>query len=106
MKQLTQNYGTGELLVEEVPDPAVRPAFLLVQNAYSLVSAGTERSKVTLGQANLVQKARRRPDQVKLVLDNVRREGLLPTYKKVRTRLDTPTSLGYSSAGIVIAHGE
>jgi len=79
---------------------------LLVRNSYSLISAGTERSKIELARSNLLDKARQRPDQVRQVLNNLRQEGLIPTYQKVMTRLDTPITLGYCSAGVAIEVGE
>ena len=102
MKQIVQNLRTGELAVEEVPPPALKRSGVLVKNLYSLISAGTERTKVTTGQSSLLAKAMKRPDLVNLVLDNVKRDGLLNTYQKVIHRLDSPNSLGYSSAGVII----
>lgn len=102
MKQLIQNFKTGELKVDEVPAPPLHSDFILVQNVYSLISAGTERSSVSTAQANLIEKARKRPDLVKQVLDNFKREGLLATYEKVKNRLDNIKALGYSSTGVVI----
>ncbi len=103
MKHIIQNYKTGELKVEEVPVPYLRRGGLLVSNEYSLISSGTERGKIEMAKGNLLQKARQRPDLVKQVMHNVRSEGLVPTAKKVFTRLNTPVSLGYCSAGIVSA---
>ncbi len=50
---------------------------MLVRTAWSLISAGTERAKVDLGQKSLLGKARSRPDQVAQVVEKVRRDGLL-----------------------------
>ena len=51
----------------------------------------------------MVQKARMRPDLVRQVMDNFRREGLAATYNKVRDRLDNyREEPGYSSAGVVV----
>lgn len=68
MKQVLQNYRTGEIRVEDVPAPAVRSGTVLVANRYSLISAGTERMKVETGKMSLLGKARARPDLVKKVL--------------------------------------
>ena len=106
MKQVVQNYKTGELKVEEVPNPVLRPGGVLVRNAYSLVSVGTEKTKVNLAQKSILGKAKARPDQVKLVLNNIKQEGLISTFKKAMNKLDTPISLGYSSAGVVLSVGE
>lgn len=102
MLQLTQYQKTGELRIEEFPEPRLQPGCVLVRNACSLISPGTERTSVETAQASLVGKARSRPDLVRQVLDNVRREGALATYRKVQARLDSVKELGYSSAGVVI----
>lgn len=106
MKQVVQNFKTGELKVEELPPPVLRPGGVLVRTAYSLISAGTERTTVATAQSSLIGKARQRPDLVKQVLDSVRREGLVNTYEKVMARLETVKALGYSCAGTVIEVGE
>jgi polar amino acid transport system substrate-binding protein len=93
---------TGEIRVDELPAPKLRPGGVLVRNLFSAVSAGTERTSVETAQASMLQKARLRPDLVRQVLDNYRREGLLATYKKVQERLANYKDLGYSCAGIVV----
>ncbi len=105
MKQLVQSYRSGALSVEEVPIPALRPQGVLVRNAFSLISPGTERAMMELARAGLLEKARQRPDQVRQVLRSARQEGWLTTFRKVMDRLDTPVSVGYCSAGTVIEVG-
>lgn len=102
MLQIIQYQKTGEISVDEMPAPKLRPGSVLVSNVFSLISAGTERTSVETAQASMLQKARSRPDLVRQVLDNYNREGLMATYKKVRERLDNFKELGYSSAGVVI----
>lgn len=106
MKQVFQNFKTGEVSVGDVPPPACKPGGVLVRTVRSLISAGTERGTVSVGQSSLVGKARQRPDLVKQVIDNVRREGLGATVDKVRTRLESLKPFGYSAAGVVAAVGE
>jgi len=105
MKQVVQNYRTGELKVEELPTPALRPGGVLVRTARSLISAGTERTIVETAQSSLIGKARNRPDLVRQVFDSVKREGLSSTYEKVKARLSQSAPLGYSAAGVVTAVG-
>ncbi|MBF0110107.1 MAG: bi-domain-containing oxidoreductase [Magnetococcales bacterium] len=105
MKQIMQNYKTGDLEIKEVPVPLVTGHTVLVRTMASLISAGTEKIKVDTARMNLLGKARHRPDLVRQVMTNVAQEGLLPTVKKVLNKLDTPVSLGYSSAGEVVAVG-
>ena len=106
MKQLLQYIKTGKSSVEEVPMPAPREGQALVKVSASLVSAGTERMIVEFAEKTLVGKARSRPDLVKQVLDKARREGLVPTVQAAFNRLDQPMSLGYSSAGTIVALGK
>lgn len=102
MLQIIQYQKTGEIRIDELPAPKLRPGSVLVRNVFSLVSAGTERTSVETAKASMLQKARLRPDLVRQVLDNVNREGFLATYQKVQERLDNYKELGYSCAGIVI----
>jgi predicted dehydrogenase/threonine dehydrogenase-like Zn-dependent dehydrogenase len=103
MKQLIQNFKTGELYVDEVPKPSLSSGTVLVENEFSLISAGTERSTVKVAQASILGKARQRPDLVAQVIQNIKKEGLSATLTKVRTKLDSLKALGYSTSGRVIA---
>jgi len=103
MKQLIQNFKTGELYLDEVPLPTLSKSMVLVENRYSLISAGTERGTVSVAKASLVGKAKQRPDLVKQVLQNIKKEGLKATIEKVTTKLDSFKALGYSTAGVVNA---
>ena len=105
MKQIAQNYKSGELSVLDVPAPVCRPGGVLVQSLFSLISTGTEMMKLTEAKMSMVGKARARPDQVRKVIDSVAQQGAVATYKKVMNRLDSYTPLGYSLCGLVIEVG-
>ncbi|MBL8848226.1 MAG: bi-domain-containing oxidoreductase [Planctomycetaceae bacterium] len=105
MQQLLQNIRDGKLSLARIPDPLVQPGELLIANSASVVSAGTEKMVMDLAKKSLLGKARERPDHVRRVLEKVRNEGLLTTIRQVREKLDSPMSMGYSSAGIVLACG-
>jgi predicted dehydrogenase/threonine dehydrogenase-like Zn-dependent dehydrogenase len=105
MKQIAQNYKSGELIVLDAPVPACRPGGVLVQSLFSLISTGTEMMKVHEANLSMVGKARARPDQVRKVLDTVAQQGAMATYKKVMNKLDSYTPLGYSLCGVVIEVG-
>jgi predicted dehydrogenase/threonine dehydrogenase-like Zn-dependent dehydrogenase len=105
MKQIAQNYKSGELIVLDAPVPVCRPGGVLVQSLFSLISTGTEMMKVHEANLSLVGKARARPDQVRKVLDTVAQQGAMATYKKVMNKLDSYTPLGYSLCGVVIEAG-
>jgi predicted dehydrogenase/threonine dehydrogenase-like Zn-dependent dehydrogenase len=105
MKQIAQNYKSGELTVLDAPVPACRPGGVLVQSLFSLISTGTEMMKVHEAGLSMVGKARARPDQVRKVLDTVAQQGAMNTYKKVMNKLDSYTPLGYSLCGVVVEVG-
>lgn len=106
MKQLIQNFRSGELKIEEVPTPPLRENGVLVKNHYSLVSVGTEKAVIGFAQQSLAGKAKRRPDLVKEVLNKIKTDGIITTYRTIMHRLDLPLSLGYSCAGEIINVGK
>lgn len=106
MKQLIQNLQNGQTILEEVPAPQVKPGAVLIHTRRSLVSLGTERMLVEFGKANLIEKARQQPERVKMVLDKIKSDGLIPTLETVFNKLGQPLPLGYCNVGEVIALGE
>jgi threonine dehydrogenase-like Zn-dependent dehydrogenase len=105
VKQVQQNYRSGELKVADVPAPRAEGGELLVATRVSLISSGTERQLIELAKSSLVGKAAARPDLVRRVLVNARKEGLRPTFDKVFAKLDTPIPLGYSLVGEIVEIG-
>ncbi|MET9254185.1 bi-domain-containing oxidoreductase [Streptomyces sp. NPDC003717] len=101
MKQVVQNYKSGELAVLDVPAPGCRPGGVLVRSSYSLISTGTELMKVSEAGMSMLGKARSRPDQVAKVMQSVAVNGMPATYRKVMGKLDSWTPLGYSLCGVV-----
>ena len=101
MKQIAQ-YQDGRLELQDVPQPTPPAGGVLVRTTHSVISIGTEKMKVEQARMNLLQKARARPDQVRKVLDTARNLGWKAALEKVRNRLETPTPLGYSAAGVVV----
>ncbi|MFC4859085.1 bi-domain-containing oxidoreductase [Actinophytocola glycyrrhizae] len=106
MKQVVQNYRSGELALLDVPEPACKPGGVLVSTRYSLISTGTELMKVSEASKSLLGKAKARPDQVAKVMQSVATNGLAATYRKVTSKLDSYTPLGYSLCGVVTAVGD
>ncbi len=105
MKQVLQNIKDGRLTVQECPAPVAQAGRVVIANAASLISAGTEKMVMDLASKSLLGKAKERPDHVRRVLEKIRNEGLLNTVRAVREKLDEPMSMGYSSAGTVLACG-
>ena len=90
VQQVLQNIRDGQMSLARVPDPLVRPGHLLIANAVSVISAGTEKMVMDLARKSLWGKARERPDHVRRVLEKVRNEGLVSTVRQVREKLDSP----------------
>ncbi len=102
MYQVVQYQKSGEMIVENLPAPKCIKGGVLIRTYNSLISAGTEKTSVTNAQSSLLSRAKKQPEQVKLVLDFVKKEGIMAAINKVRDKLDSYKSLGYSSAGVVI----
>jgi predicted dehydrogenase/threonine dehydrogenase-like Zn-dependent dehydrogenase len=106
MKQVLQQARTGDIAVIDVPAPKLLPGCVLVRMAASLVSAGTERASCEFASKNLLLKAKARPDLVREVINKIRRDGVFSAVAAVRSRLDQPNALGYSSSGTIVGVGE
>lgn len=61
---------------------------------------------VEFGKANLIDKARQQPDKVRMVIDKVRTDRVVPTLAAVRSKLDQPLAMGYCNVGIVNEIGD
>ncbi|CAI8337419.1 MAG: Sorbitol dehydrogenase [Owenweeksia sp. TMED14] len=105
MKQITQELKSGKMEVLEVPFPALNKGNVLIRNHFSVISAGTEGKTVTDARKGYIAKAKSRKKEVKQVIEMAKINGILPTYKLIMNKLQAPASLGYSSAGEVIAVG-
>lgn len=105
MRQVVHDQGGGVIKVVDVPPPVLQEHGVLVALCASVISSGTERAKLKMGEKSLVAKARARPDLAKKVIDQARKEGLRATAATVRDRLSTPQPLGYSACGVVLEAG-
>jgi predicted dehydrogenase/threonine dehydrogenase-like Zn-dependent dehydrogenase len=105
LKQILQSLKTGATEVAEVPVPGVGRGQLLIATSCTLVSAGTERMLVEFGKAGWIDKARQQPDKVRIVLDKIKADGLMPTVEAVFNKLDQPLPLGYCNVGRIAKVG-
>ncbi len=96
----------GKAVIENVPSPSLSDNTVLVQTAYSCISAGTELSDVKSTGGSLIEKALRKPEKVKMVVDMTLSEGIQSTWNKVTNKLETGTPTGYSASGTVIEIGK
>ncbi|WP_016791574.1 bi-domain-containing oxidoreductase [Vibrio cyclitrophicus] len=101
MKQILQDMTKGGSNLVEAPAPAASTGNLLIDTSISLISAGTERMLVDFGKASLLDKARKQPDKVKMVLEKVQTDGLMTTVEAVQSKLAQPLPLGYCNVGVV-----
>ena len=106
MKQILQSLKTGSTELVEIPSPRCHSGHLLIRSSSTLVSAGTERMLVEFGKANLLDKARQQPEKVRMVLDKVKTDGVMPTLEAVRNKLDQPLPMGYCNVGTVLEVGQ
>ena len=101
MKKIIQHLKTGKTELLETPVPNISSNEILIRTKYSLVSIGTERMLVDFAKSNIINKVRQQPEKVKMVLDKVKTDGLMPTINAVKNKLDEPISLGYCNSGVV-----
>ena len=106
MRQIVHSFRTGAIEVVDVPRPRAAAGDLVIANEASVVSSGTERMLVSFGAAGIVGKLQREPARAQQVLHKALTDGPAATLEAVRAKLEEPTPLGYSSAGIVIEAGE
>ncbi len=105
MQQLTQQLKSGKMEILEVPFPALNHGYIMVRNHFSVISTGTEGKTVTDARKGYIAKAKSRQKEVKQVIELIKTNGLLSTYKLVMNKLEAPSALGYCCAGEVIAVG-
>ena len=104
MKQIIQSYKNGNINLVEVPETG-QAGGVLVRTVASLISPGTEKLMIEMGQKSLLGKARARPDLVRQVWAKAQKEGFVSVFKEAMNRLDEPLPLGYSAAGVVLEVG-
>ena len=102
MKQVLQNLSNGNISIEDLPCPKNKKGNVLISSKNSLVSSGTEKMLLDFGKGSYIEKARQQPDKVKMVLDKVVTDGLIPTIDAIKSKLDQPIALGYCNSGVVI----
>jgi threonine dehydrogenase-like Zn-dependent dehydrogenase/predicted dehydrogenase len=105
LKQVLQSLKTGRTSVMDVPCPSVKSGEILIGTTKTLISSGTERMLVEFGKAGWLDKARQQPDKVRLVIDKIKTDGLIPTIETILNKLDQPLPMGYCNVGKVLEVG-
>ena len=75
MKIAIQNYKSGKVSLVEVPEPEAKAGGVLVRTVASLISPGTEKLMIEMGQKSLLGKARARPDLVRQAWAKAKKDG-------------------------------
>jgi len=92
--------GFKDIVVTEVPDPALIAHHVLVRPCYSLISSGTETASI---HPDVLKTVRENPSHLQTILNVARVEGPVKTFNEVRAKFDAYAVLGYSGAGYVSA---
>lgn len=100
-----QRLRDGRVETFDLPAPAWGDHEVFVQTHYSVISSGTELSRLVAARSSLLGKALKRPAEFKKAVETLRRKGFVTTYRKASNRLKEFNKIGYSSAGRVVAKG-
>jgi predicted dehydrogenase/threonine dehydrogenase-like Zn-dependent dehydrogenase len=98
MKQVIRR-GLKEIIVDEVPDPAVGSHHVLVRPLYSLISSGTETASIH--QEGVLRAVADNPSHLSKIWNVLKDSGPSSTFREVAAKLKEYAVLGYSGAGIV-----
>src|SRR5690606_29182126 len=106
MKQVFLS-GQGKIELFDAPAPARLRGGILVRNGFSLISSGTEGAAVTRasGEMGLYEKAGKRPEQAGHICTMLQSQGVSGTWDVVQGKPGDHTTLGYSSAGVILETG-
>src|SRR5688572_25520553 len=99
MKQVIRK-GLSDIIVDDVPAPALRPHHVLVQPAFSLISSGTETASIH--KDGVMKAVAENPSHIRKVLDVMRVNGPTRTLSEVAAKFSDYAVLGYAGAGWVV----
>ena len=107
MKQIFTK--SGDIVTEEVPAPVCGDNEVLVCNANSLISAGTETMSLHSGGRGVVglaSMALKNPELAHKAIELVKRDGISKTIDLIKGQTGKLSPLGYSSSGVVLEVGK
>lgn len=99
MKQVIRK-GLKEIIVDDVPAPALVPHHLIVQTVYSLISSGTETASIH--REGILRAVSNNRSQLRKVWEIMKAQGPRRTLAEVKARFNEYAVLGYSGAGMVV----
>src|ERR1051326_4868575 len=92
----------GEVVVSDTPAPKVGSKSILVRVCHSCISVGTEVASVESSAPPLYQRILKQRHPVEKVVNLMREQGLMRTWKLVTGRFAPAMPAGYSAAGLVV----
>lgn len=95
----------GRVQVVELPEPAPGPHEVLIENAFSLISTGTELGTLSKTPLELVRQTLTDPWMRHVVKATIFSSGIPQTMRRVWQEMTTFREIGYSGAGRVLAIG-
>ncbi|MEK6589905.1 MAG: bi-domain-containing oxidoreductase [Nitrospinota bacterium] len=95
----------GKVVIEDVPAPLVESGEILVEVAYSLISAGTEIASVSSSGESLLRKVINQPLSVLKVIELAKTQGISKTRSIIKGTLESGYPIGYSCSGFVVKVG-
>ena len=98
MKQVLRR-GIKEIVVDDVPAPALAPHHVLVQPAYSLISSGTESSSIHSEGA--IRTVSEHPEHLAKIWKAFKEHGPKQTLVEIMAKFQEYSILGYAGAGTV-----
>jgi predicted dehydrogenase/threonine dehydrogenase-like Zn-dependent dehydrogenase len=107
MKQIFTK--SGSIVTEEVPAPVCGDNEVLVCNANSLISAGTETMSLQgsgKGVVGLASMALKNPELAHKAIEMLKRDGISKTIDLIKGQTGKLSPLGYSSSGVVLEVGK
>jgi len=97
---------SGAVTVVDVPPPACSDSEVLVANAYSAISVGTELNTVMGSRNYSLWNVLKNPSLIRKASKYIRKRGVKKSLSVAKEFREASRALGYSTAGIVIAVGK
>jgi predicted dehydrogenase/threonine dehydrogenase-like Zn-dependent dehydrogenase len=95
----------GQIYTEQIPSPVAEEGMVLVQTAYSCISAGTEMAGVASAGRSIIQRIKDNPQLIARGLDLLKQKGFKQTMGMVKEKVEASLATGYSASGVVIESG-
>ena len=77
--------GFKDIVVTEVPDPALNAHHVLVRPCYSLISSGTETASI---HPDVLKTVKENPSHIQTIINVAKVEGPVKTFNEVRAKFD------------------